>query len=86
MRPAEFLRRLRRGERTNVRYADVERLVLALGFVLDRQPASHRIYVHPSGARLNLQSLRGEAKPYQLKQLLRTGELFGLELERDHES
>lgn len=38
---------------------------------LDRVRGSHHIYLHRAiGERVNLQSQRGEAKPYQLRQVL----------------
>jgi predicted RNA binding protein YcfA (HicA-like mRNA interferase family) len=66
----------------NVRFAELCKVVEAFGYRLDRTKGSHHIYEHPSAARpLNLQSCRGEAKPYQIRQLLRDVEEFHLTLD-----
>lgn len=63
--------RLSRGLATNVSFADACRLLEQLGFVELRSTGSHHIYAHPRvPEQLNLQSHRGEAKPYQLRQLM----------------
>ncbi len=76
---ARFLTRLYRS-RTNVRFSDFERLVLWVGFGLVRQTGSHRIYQHTrvAEARLNLQPVKGEVKPYQVKQFLALVEEYNL--------
>ncbi len=83
MKPAELLRRLAEGQLANVRFADAQRLAEALGFELDRVRGSHHIYRHPNGQRLNLQARGGQAKPYQLRQLLELVERHALRLEED---
>lgn len=56
MKPRELLERLVRGQLTNIRFADAQRLVKALGFELDRVRESHHIYRNPSiQQRINLQ-------------------------------
>lgn len=51
------------------RFSDLERLLRALGFVLDRIAGSHHIYVHAeTGSIISLQPKGGEVKPYQLRQ------------------
>lgn len=82
MRPDRLLRRLVQGHLENVAFADVQSLVTRLGFELQRINGSHHIYVHPDvDAPLNLQDLRGQAKPYQLRQLMRVIEQYDLRLE-----
>ncbi len=84
MKPAELLKRLADGQLANVRFADAQRLAEALGFELDRVRGSHHIYRHASmGQRLNLQALGGQAKPYQLRQLLELVERHALRLEEE---
>jgi predicted RNA binding protein YcfA (HicA-like mRNA interferase family) len=79
-----LLERLARGQLTNVRFADAQRLVEALGFTLDRVQGSHHIYRHPDvGQRINLQARGGQAKPYQLRQLLDVMERNALQLRED---
>jgi len=66
----------------NVQFADFENLVKGFGFRLTRTSGSHKIYVN-SGIDeiLNLQNVKGEAKPYQIKQFLKIIELHNLKLE-----
>ena len=65
----------------NVRFADFCRVLQAFGYRLDRTKGSHHIYEHPDAARpLNVQSCRGQAKPYQIRQFLRDVEEFHLTL------
>ena len=86
MKPAALLRRLAQGELANVRFADAQRLAEALGFQLDRVRGSHHIYRHPgTGERINLQARGGQAKPYQLRQLLDLVERHGLRVKEDDE-
>jgi predicted RNA binding protein YcfA (HicA-like mRNA interferase family) len=82
MGPRKLLERLRLGAVTNVRFLDMTRLVEALGFQLQRTSGSHRIFAHPDVPELlNLQEVAGEAKPYQIRQLLRLVERYSLGLE-----
>ena len=74
--------RLSRGDLQNVSFNDARRLAEALGFELRRTSGSHHIFVHPDVRELlNLQTVRGNAKPYQLRQLLRLIKRYGLILE-----
>jgi transketolase N-terminal domain/subunit len=60
-------------------YGDLQTLVEAFGFQLARIDGSHHIYQHETVAeQLNLQSVRGEAKPYQIRQFLRIVERYDL--------
>lgn len=79
MRPRRLLERLRAGNYANVKLGDLQALVQACGFELDRVAGSHHIYRHPEvPVRLNLQSVRGQAKPYQARQILRALERYDL--------
>jgi len=82
VRPEKLLRRLTRGELANVRYSDLERLLQRFGFHHVRSSGSHRIFSHPEIPQLlNLQNVRGEVKPYQVRQFLRLVEWYDLHLE-----
>lgn len=84
MKPSALLTRLAQGQFANVRFADAQRLAEALGFELDRVRGSHHIFRHPgTGMRLNLQASGGQAKPYQLRQLLDLVERHALRLKED---
>lgn len=77
-----LLRRLAQGSLNNVRFQDFIDLLEGFGFELARVEGSHHIYVHPSVPdRLNIQAVRGEAKPYQIRQFLKLVESYDLRLE-----
>jgi hypothetical protein len=58
----------------------------AFGFRLARTRGSHHIFVHDAFPELlNLQSVAGQAKPYQVRQLLHLVERYNLVLEDDDE-
>ncbi|MFI4977800.1 MAG: type II toxin-antitoxin system HicA family toxin [Solirubrobacterales bacterium] len=78
----KLLMRLARGAVANVAFADLQRLAEALvGFELRRVSGSHHVFVHPDIPELiNLQAVRGQAKPYQVRQFLRLVERYDLEL------
>ena len=64
----------------------MRRLVEALGFELRRTSGSHHIFSHPDVPELlNLQDVKGEAKPYQVRQFLRLVERYALSLRSDRE-
>lgn len=52
----------------NVRFQDLQKLVEAYGFKLDRINGSHHIYEHPDLPEMvNFQEIKGQAKPYQIR-------------------
>ncbi len=56
-------------------------LVEAFGFRLARVNGSHHIFVRPGVPELvNLQEVKGQAKPYQVRQFLRLLERYNLRL------
>ena len=82
MKPAKLLARLAAGSLANVRFADLIRLAEAFGFELKRISGSHHVFAHPGiPEQLNLQDVAGQAKPYQIRQLLRLVERYNLRLE-----
>ncbi|HJP64914.1 MAG TPA: type II toxin-antitoxin system HicA family toxin [Actinomycetota bacterium] len=82
MRPDRLLRRLEDGHVQNVAFSDFVALAGAFGFELDRVRGSHHICRHRSlGIHLNLQEVRGKAKPYQIRQFLTMVERYDLEPE-----
>ena len=79
-RRRQLLQRLLSGSR-NIRFADAVACAEAFGFQLSRIKGSHHIYVHPAVPELvNLQNVKGHAKPYQIRQLLRLIERYNLQL------
>ncbi len=54
------------------------------GFSLVRVSGSHHIFSHGGiPEQVNLQDVRGQAKPYQIRQFLRLVERYNLTLEDD---
>ena len=65
----------------NLRFADMVKLAESFGFRLSRSRGSHHIFVHREVRELlNLQEVRGKAKPYQVGQFLKLVEKYNLEL------
>ena len=56
----------------NFSFSDLGELLASLGFVLDRHDGtSHQVWKHPAipAAFVNVQSVHGKSKPYQLRQI-----------------
>ncbi len=74
----KLLRKVLSGSK-NIRFNEIVALVEAFGFRLSRVKGSHHIFVHPQVRELvNLQSVGGKAKPYQIRQFLRLVERYNL--------
>ena len=81
MNNKKFLARLLLNQK-NVKFTDFTKLVNSFGFKLDRVNGSHHIFVHSDiDGIINIQNVKGEAKPYQIKQFLKIIELNNLKLE-----
>ena len=79
-----MIKRLEQRDTANVRFGEMVRLVQAYGFRQGRVRGSHHIFVHPDAPELvNLQEVRGRAKPYQIRQFLRLVERYNLKTEDD---
>jgi hypothetical protein len=80
VKPRKVYGKILAGSR-NVRFEDLCRLAEGFGFYRDRISGSHHIYRHSRGLMLNLQPDRnGQAKFYQVRQLLELVEENGLTL------
>ncbi|HQR07814.1 MAG TPA: type II toxin-antitoxin system HicA family toxin [Gemmatales bacterium] len=65
----------------NLRFGDLVTLVRAAGFTLKRISGSHNIFAHPHVfEQLNLQNVKGKAKPYQVKQFLDLVDTYNLSI------
>ncbi|PKM34758.1 MAG: hypothetical protein CVV06_19890 [Gammaproteobacteria bacterium HGW-Gammaproteobacteria-10] len=65
----------------NVRFSEAVALAEAFGFQLDRVNGSHHIFIHADIPELlNLQNVKGKAKPYQIKQMLQLIEAHNLQM------
>lgn len=77
----KLLKKLLSGSK-NVRFSEAKKVAEAFGFMLDRINGSHHIFVHPDLPELvNLQDVKGKAKSYQIKQLLKIIEKHDLKME-----
>ena len=84
VKPARLLARIRRGAVSNVAFADLVRLVEALGFREAGGRGSHRVFAHPTVAELiNLQEEHGQAKPYQVRQVATLVQRYDLRLKEE---
>lgn len=84
MKPNALLERLLGGTFTNVSFVDARRLVGSLGFDELRVKGSHHVYGRAGIAeQLNLQDRGGQAKPYQLRQLVALVRRYDLRIEDD---
>lgn len=81
MSKEKLLRKLVSGSR-NIRFTEIQSAAELFGFRLDRISGSHHIYTHSGIAELlNLQNVKGKAKPYQVKQLILLIEKYNLHME-----
>lgn len=68
----------------NLRFSEMVNLAEAFGFRLSRISGSHHIFAHPGVIELvNLQEVKGKAKPYQVAQFFQLVEKYNLNLEDD---
>lgn len=59
-------------------------LVQGFGFTLSRTDGSHHIFTRPDIPELvNLQNIKGQAKPYQIRQFLKLVETHNLKLKEN---
>lgn len=69
------------GNFKNISFSDLQYLLGKLGFTLARTKGSHHIYEHDALEEIvNIQNDKGNAKPYQIRQILQLVEAYGLEL------
>lgn len=65
----------------NLSFQEMVALIEAFGFRLARVSGSHHIFVHAQVSELvNLQNVKGQAKPYQVRQFLKLVERYDLNL------
>lgn len=78
MNKRKLLQRALSGSK-NLRFSEAVSLVEAFGFRLSRISGSHHIFVHPELSQLiNIQNVKGKAKPYHIRQLLDLIERYNL--------
>jgi hypothetical protein len=77
-----LLDRITAGAVTNVSFSDLVVLLEALGFDEVGGRGSHRVFTRPDVIEiLTLQELRGQAKPYQVRQVAAVVRRYNLRLE-----
>ena len=82
MKRRKLLKRLSVGQLRNIAFGDMINLLEGFGFRLARTSGSHHIFINPAIPEMvNLQEVKGEAKPYQIRQFLRIVERYDLRLE-----
>jgi len=83
MSKQKIFQKLLSGSR-NIRFSEAVACAKAFGFQLSRINGSHHIFVHPHlPEQLNLQSVKGQVKPYQIRQLLQLIKRHNLQMEND---
>jgi len=81
MNKRKILQKILSGSK-NIRFSDMVNLVQGFGFTLSRTDGSHHIFTRPDIPELvNLQNVKGQAKPYQIRQFLKLVERYNLKLE-----
>lgn len=82
MNRRKLLKRISEGSHQNISFSDLTRLLEGLGFIETRMRGSHRLFYHPSlPERVNLQPEKGQAKAYQIRQIVDLIERYNLSLE-----
>lgn len=70
------------GGSKNIRFTEMVNLIEGFGFKLSRADGSHHIFTRPDIPELvNLQDIKRQAKPYQVRQFLKLVEKHNLKLE-----
>ena len=83
MKKRKLLQKLLSGTK-NIRFSEAMACAEAFGFQLDRVNGSHHIFMHQGIPELlNLQNVKGKAKPYQIKQLLQLIETHNLQMKEE---
>ena len=83
MKKQKLIRKLLFGSK-NIRFSEAVECAEMFGFRLGRINGSHHIYIHSDIPKLvNLQNVKGKAKPYQVKQLLQLIEQYNLQMEEN---
>ena len=65
----------------NIRFDELVELITAFGFRLARVSGGHHIFQNPHVRELvNIQNVKGKAKPYQVRQFLKLVEGYNLDI------
>jgi predicted RNA binding protein YcfA (HicA-like mRNA interferase family) len=81
MKSRKLLQKILGGSK-NIRFTEMVTLIESFGFKLNRTDGSHHIFSRPGIPELvNLQDVKGQAKPYQIRQFLKLVEKHDFKLE-----
>jgi len=81
MKRRKILQKILGGSK-NIRFADMVSLVEGFSFTRSRTDGSHHIFSRSDIPEIvNLQDVKGQAKPYQMRQFLKLVEKHNLKLE-----
>jgi predicted RNA binding protein YcfA (HicA-like mRNA interferase family) len=76
----KFLQRIILNQ-NNIKFKDIASLIESFGFSLERMNGSHHIFKHKDiPILINIQRVKDEVKPYQVRQLLKIIENYNLKL------
>jgi predicted RNA binding protein YcfA (HicA-like mRNA interferase family) len=79
MKSEKVFLKIIRGDLKNIKFREIQALVDDFGFKLVRVSGSHHIYTNEEiSAIINLQNSNGEAKPYQIRQIVKLIEKYNL--------
>lgn len=79
MKSEKVFLKIIRGDLKNIKFREIQTLVEDFGFKLERISGSHHIYTNQKiSAIINIQNSNGEAKPYQIRQIIRLIEKHNL--------
>jgi predicted RNA binding protein YcfA (HicA-like mRNA interferase family) len=80
MNPKKILKKILEGNK-NIRFEEMVALIQSYEFYLSRTSGSHHIFVkHEFDEIINLQNVKGKAKPYQVNQFLKIIERYNLKM------
>ncbi len=80
MNKKKLLKKILAGNK-NIKFDEFVRLIEAFGFILDRVSGSHHIFKRKGIDELiNIQNVKGEIKPYQIKQFFAIIEKYNINL------
>lgn len=81
MNKQKLLKKILSGSK-NIQFDEFVKLITAFGFVLVRVSGSHNIFkMDGIDELINIQNVRGEVKPYQIKQFFSIIEKYNITLE-----
>jgi len=69
-----------RANPVGVRFKELVKLILAMGYRFDHQTGSHAIYERLGFPSLNIQPIKSMAKDYQVRRVIKVIDEYGIEV------